>query len=164
MVFAGPTVLTVEKQEGHGQHLCPTGSHSCHLPLSEPLGDLQVRLTQTPFILAPLHQVSEPVQFCMYPLKADLCFLQPSAFLMHKPHWPLKPDFGGSSYQYRTSGYRVQCGTKILPSLGRTSAIVIIFLCMDYLDSCPVNNYNFGVPVGGGKLRVFLLCCLSHST
>ena len=116
-----------------------------------------------PFILGPLHWVSEPVWFCMCPLKTDLWFLQPSGSRMHKPHWPLKPVFGGSSYQCRTSGWGAQCGIKSLPSLGGTSAIVIIFLCVDYLDSCPVNNYNFGVPVGGGELRVFLLCCLSRS-
>ena len=48
----------------------------------------------------------------MRPLKADLCFSQPSGFLRHKPHWPWKPGFGGSSYQCRTSGWGAQCGKK----------------------------------------------------
>ena len=29
--------------------------------------------------------------------------------------------------------------------------------------SCSVNSFNLGVPVGGGELRVFLLCRLGHS-
>lgn len=32
------------------------------------------------------------------------------------------------------------------------------------MDSCSVNRYNFVGTVGGGALRVFLLCCLRNSS
>ena len=32
------------------------------------------------------------------------------------------------------------------------------------MDSYSVNSHNFGVPVGGGELRVFLLCHLGPAS
>ena len=31
------------------------------------------------------------------------------------------------------------------------------------ITSCSVNSYNSGIPVGGGKPRVFLLCYFGHN-
>lgn len=31
------------------------------------------------------------------------------------------------------------------------------------VTSCSVNSYNSGIPVGGDKPRIFLLCCFSHN-
>ena len=39
-----------------------------------------------------------------------------------------------------------------------------VFLQGNFMDSCSVNSCNFGMPVGGGELRVFLLCHLGCST
>ena len=32
------------------------------------------------------------------------------------------------------------------------------------IDNLPVNSWNFGVPTGGGELRVFLLYHLGHTS
>ena len=56
--------------------------------------------------------------------------------------------------------YLSYCGSFFISLVWKTfSASLQVVL----IDSCSINSCNLGVPMGGGKLRVFLLCHLGHS-
>lgn len=85
------------------------------------------------------------------------------AFWLSRAQAPPKTDFGAYLPSVGPPGLGAQCRTKTPDSLGRTSAVVFILLCVDCLHSCPANSCNFCVPVGGGEPRVFLFCHFGHS-
>ena len=59
------------------------------------------------------------------PFKREVCFLHPSASPICKPHWTSKPDVLGALAA--PLGWGARCMAWTPHSLGRTSAIVIIF-------------------------------------
>lgn len=124
-------------------------SPSCLLPLQEAHQDQQMGPTQGPFKLLPLCWISECVGFCMCTLRMKSLSYCPLGLCI-KAYCPSKPDVLGAHLPNSgPPGYKVQCGACIPCSLGKTFAIVIIFLFMSCLPrgeslSCtasPLSSY-----------------------
>ena len=113
-----------------------------------------MHLTKASFKLLLLHWVSEHVQFCMHPLKVDLCFLWPSGFPMHKPHlrqtlgliFPVQdPQAGERSVGLRPLipwGELLQLCSSSCVSIAYIVAlqIVVIFVCL-WEEVSPGSSY-----------------------
>ena len=61
------------------------------------------------------------------PLRAEFLFPSASGSLMHRFHWPSKPDVLGTQFPRQEPQPGSQSGAWIPCSLGRTSVVVITF-------------------------------------
>ena len=130
-------------QSGASQHICPhsriSSQDGCCQSLcpQKALQDQQVGLTQAPFKLLSQFWVLECVRFCVYPLIVTFYFLQHSASLENKHHWPSKPNILGAHLPSAGPlGWAGQCRAQTPCFLRKTSAIVLIFLFV----GCPLGD------------------------
>ena len=136
MALASTSVLVVgwAPQNGCCQHLCPQSEPQ--LPPASPGGSprLASGSDSGSFQITASALGPGACEILCAPFKSGVYFPQPSSSPESKLCWPSKPNVLGAHLPGAgLPGWGAQCGAQTLCSLGRTSAIVIIFCCVGHL-------------------------------